>query len=148
MKIGIVKWQTLTTTKEKNKRMPETEKDSNNKRENTKTAINTNQGCSANYINSEYIPGDMELQSWIQQSELQKMFQRANIIIKIQISKNKKTNFFEKGCRSYSRWKTDSGDGQICRILGRYLWKRQEEKKSGMDRQSAQTTYTKLKKKL
>ena len=70
--------------------MPETEKDSNNKRENTKTAINTNQGCSANYINSEYIPGDMELQSSIQQSELQEMFQRAKRIIKIQISKKKR----------------------------------------------------------
>ena len=144
MKIGIVKRQTLTTTKEKNKRMQETEKDSKNERENAKTAINTNLGCSANYINFEYIPGDMELQSWIKQSKLQAMFQRAKRTIKIQISKKKKTNFFEEGCRSYSRWKTDSGDGQICRILGRYLWKRQEEKKNGMDRQSAQTTYNKF----
>lgn len=61
-----------------------------NARENTKTAINTNQGCSANYINSEYIPGDMELQSSIQQSELQEMFQRAKRIIKIQIQKKKR----------------------------------------------------------
>ena len=87
MKIGIVKQQTLTTTKEKNKQMQQTEKDSNNERENAKTAINTNQGCSANYINSEYIPGYMELQSWIQQIKLQEMFQRAKRIIKIQISK-------------------------------------------------------------
>lgn len=66
--------------------MQETEKDSKNERENAKTAINTNLGCSANYINSEYIPGDMELQSWIQQSKLQEMFRRAKRIIKIQIS--------------------------------------------------------------
>lgn len=70
--------------------MQETEKDSKNERENAKTAINTNLGCSANYINSEYIPGDMELQSWIKQSKLQEMFQRAKRIIKIQISKKKR----------------------------------------------------------
>ena len=103
MKIGIVKRQTLTTTKEKNKRMQETEKDSKNERENAKTAINTNLGCSANYINFEYIPEPFVQQSGKKKIKLQEKFKRVKRTKKIQKTKKKKTNFFEEGCRSYSR---------------------------------------------